>query len=107
MPRERRVHAEAGLGDRYRARSSPGTSPWLVIGVVLLAASLLAVGAMVVLSSIGPSRLGAARPPDPTPAPTPARPTPGVFTVGRQDQPAEGGPTPTTTAQGPSGAPVV
>src|SRR5215207_2956893 len=103
MPRERRVQAEAGLGERYRTRSSSGVSAWVVVGIVVLAASLVAVGAMVVMSSLDPARLVTGRPPDPTPAPTPIRPTAGVFTVSKQDQPGGGGPTPTSTGAGQPG----
>jgi beta-glucosidase-like glycosyl hydrolase len=77
-------------------------SPMLVIGIVVLAASLLAVGAMVVMSSLGSSSSPAGRSPDPTP--TANRPTPGVFTISRQDQPADGGPTTTTVGTGATGA---
>src|SRR5438105_2354577 len=52
MPREPRVQTHAEFGDQYRTRGSPGVSPWLVVGIVVLAASLVAVGALVVLSSL-------------------------------------------------------
>jgi beta-glucosidase-like glycosyl hydrolase len=78
----------------------------VVIGIVVLAASLVAVGAMVVMSSLGSSR-DTGGPPNPTP--TSNRPTPGIFSVGKQDQPADSGPTPTTGpgAQSPGGGPIV
>src|SRR5262245_17676292 len=90
MPRERRVQAEAELGRRYRVEGSPGTSPWLVAGIVVLAVSLVAVGAMVVMASMGGGS-GTAGQPSPTP---PARATPAVFTVGKQSPGGEAGPTP-------------
>jgi beta-N-acetylhexosaminidase len=92
------VQAQAGLGDRYRTRGSAGTSPWLVLGIAVLAASLVAVGAVVVLDSLNLWRPNAARLPEPTP--TPSRPTPGAFAVGRQEPGAEGGATPTTPGTG-------
>ena len=96
MPQERRVQAQAELGDRYQARSSPGTSPWLVLGIVTLALSLVAVGAMVVFRSLQSDGGGVARLPEATP--TPARPTPGVFTVGKQG-PGSDGATPATSGE--------
>ncbi|MCC6420065.1 MAG: glycoside hydrolase family 3 protein, partial [Gemmataceae bacterium] len=98
---------QAQLGERRRvraARSGGGPSPALVIGIVLLAASLVAVGTAVALSSVGlapPGLLAASetlatRPPAATPT---APPTPAVFTVGRQ-----GDPTPTATAASGQGA---
>src|SRR5688572_20947411 len=98
-PRERRVQAQAELGGRRRTRGSRGTSPLLVVGIVVLATSLVAIGAMVVLSSLDRTQ-SASGGPSPDPAPTPNRPTPGVFTVGKQDPPPGSGPTPTTTAPG-------
>src|SRR5215210_1609230 len=89
MPRERRVQAQAELGDRFQARGSPGLSPWMVVGFVVVAVSLVAIGTMVVLRSLDGGGSSSARPPDPTPT----RPTPGVFTVGKQGD----GPTPTTS----------
>src|SRR3954463_9310792 len=110
MPREPEVQAQAKLGGRNRARSSAGVSPFVVVGIVALAASLVAVGAIVVFNSFGP---GPFRPPDPTP--TTARATPGMFTVGRQDpQPPDGSAAPTAlptitgsggAAQDPAGGP--
>src|SRR6188508_2308474 len=94
MPEERRLQAQAELGERYRTQSSPGVSPWLVAGIVVLALSLVAIGTMVVLRSLQGGTPGTARLPDPTP--TPARPTPGVFTVGKQGE----GATPTTSNEG-------
>ena len=82
MPRERRVQAQAELGERYRAQGGAGVSPWLVAGIVVLALSLVAIGALVVVRSLRGDLPGVARAPDPTPTPT--RPTPGVFTVGKQ-----------------------
>ena len=98
MPRERPVQAQAELGERYRAQGGPAVSPWLVAGIVVLALSLVAIGALVVVRSLRGDLPGVARAPDPTP--TPARPTPGVFTVGKQGE----GPTPTTSNEGSSGA---
>jgi beta-glucosidase-like glycosyl hydrolase len=107
------------------ARGSGGPSPVLVIGIVLLAASLVAIGTAIVLTSMGlrqPLVASTDAPPatrPPAAAPTPPA-TPGVFTVGRQGEPtpttaAQG--TPATTAQqqqpslfpppGPSGGPLV
>ncbi len=91
------MQAQAELGDRSRARSLPGASPWLVLGIVVLAVSLVAIGAMVVLRSLQDDLPGAARLPGATP--TPARATPGVFTVGKQG-PGGDGATPTTPAEG-------
>jgi len=90
------------------ARSSGGASPVLVIGIVLLAASLVAIGTAVVLTSMGLWQPLVARtdtPPatrPPAAAPTPPA-TPGVFTVGRQGEPTP----PATAAQGapPQGTP--
>src|SRR5215212_3434180 len=102
MPEERRVQAQARLGGRRRSRGSSGASGWLVLGIVLLAASLVAIGATVVLSSLGAGLPGGARTPGPTP--TAPRATTGVLTVGRQDQPAGGEPTPSTATPGSDGA---
>jgi beta-N-acetylhexosaminidase len=101
MPGERRLQAQAELGDRHRARGSPGVSPWLVLGIVVLAASLVGIGAMVVLRSLQGDGSGAARRPDLTP--TPARAAPGDFAVGKQGSGGETGASPTTP--GSSAAP--
>ena len=93
MPREPRVQAEAELGDRYPARSSPGATLWLALGIVLVAVSLVAIGTMVVLRSLQGETPGTSRLANATP--TPARATPGVFTVGKQGPGGEGA-TPTT-----------
>ena len=100
MPREPRLQSQAELGERYQARSSPGVSPWLVIGIVVLAASLVAVGAAVVLSTLQGDGRGTAQRPDATP--TPARLTPAVIVVGKQGSGGEGGATPTTSSSGPA-----
>src|SRR4051812_5420098 len=101
MPREPRVQAQAELGDRFQARSSPGLSPWLVAGFVVVAVSLVAIGPMVALRSLEGGSWGPAG--QPAPPPTPTRPTPGVFTVGKQGE----GPTPTPSndASPPPAAP--
>jgi beta-N-acetylhexosaminidase len=70
----------------------------VVAGIVVLAASLVVVGVLVIFSSFGSSSgsgsaVGASRPPDPTPPAN--RATPGVFTVGRQDQTPESTAAPT------------
>jgi beta-N-acetylhexosaminidase len=97
------VRAEAALRRSHGSQGGAGPSPWLVGAYVFLAASLVAVGALVVLSSLdaGPfaSRSG------PEPPPTPARPTPGVFTVGRQDQSSENPSPAATPASSPQNAP--
>src|SRR5687767_10703108 len=61
MPREPRLQAEAELGDRYPARSSSGASPWLALGIVLVAVSLVAIGTMVVLRSLQGETPGTSR----------------------------------------------
>jgi beta-N-acetylhexosaminidase len=101
MPGERRLQAQAELGGQHRARGSPGVSPWLVLGIVVLAASLVGIGAMVVLRSLQGDGSGAARRPDLTP--TPARAAPGDFAVGKQGPAGESSATPTTS--GGSAAP--
>jgi beta-glucosidase-like glycosyl hydrolase len=90
MRREPPLQAHAELGRRRRTQSSSGASPLVVAGIVLLAASLVVVGAVVVLSSLGS---GGSQTPAPTPTAT--RSTPGVFTVGRQDQTPDSGAAPT------------
>lgn len=85
------MQAQAGLGERYRTQGGPAVSPWLVAGIVVLAVSLMAFGALVVMRSLRGDVPDAARPPDPMPTPT--RATPGGFTVGKQGE----GPTPTTS----------
>ena len=102
------MQAEATWGRLVSSRGGATTpSLWLVGGVVLVAASLVVVGSIVVLSSLLPS--GGAGSGANEPPPTPSRPTPGVFTVGRQDQPGDGqgtGPTP-TAAPGTNSSPAL
>ena len=90
MRREPPLQAQAELGRRRRTQGSSGASPLVVAGIVLLAASLVAVGALVVVKSLGPGGSQA-----PAPTPSAARSTPGVFTVGRQDQTPDSGAAPT------------
>jgi beta-N-acetylhexosaminidase len=71
-----------------------------VIGIVILAASLVVVGAAVVLNSLRGDRPGTAGVPPATP--TPARSTPGVLIVGKDGPGSEGGATPTTSSSGPA-----
>src|SRR4051794_20388229 len=100
MPRERRVQAEADWGRRSGARAGSGpVSPWLVVGVVFLAASLVAVGAVVVLSSLNGGRSSGSQGSEPPP--TPVRPTPGVFSVGQQGS-VQQGQTGSSPAAGPT-----
>lgn len=102
MPEERPVQAE--LGERYRARGSPGQargssawSPVLVIGIVLVAASLVAIGAIVAIDAVTGGPLTTARAPAPTPTP---RATPNVIVVGKTDPPA--GANPASSAANPA-----
>src|SRR6185436_10158676 len=103
MPRERRVQAETDWTQRPGARAGSGPmSVWLVAGVVFLAVSLVAVGAIVAFSALGggsrSSGQGNATPPSQTP------PTPVVIVVSKQDgsgsSPAAG-PTPGTNTSVP------
>lgn len=87
MPREHPVQVEAEFVSRHGPRAGNGPSPWLVFAYVFLAASLVAVGALVVLSSLDSDPLARRSGPDPTP--TPVRPTPGVFIVGKQGDSSE------------------
>jgi beta-N-acetylhexosaminidase len=96
------VQAQAGLGQRYRAQGSPGTPVWLVAGIVLLAASLVAVGAVVVFASMGGGS-EVAQQPGLTPTP---RPTVGVYTVGKQSPGGEPGSTPAPSTD-PGAAPAL
>ena len=102
MPREPRVQAQAQLGGRSRGRGSAGASPGLVIGIVVLAVSLVAVGALVTIGSLRGDGPGLAQQPAPTP--TAPRSTPAVIVVGKQPD-AGGTPTAPTAPTEPGSAP--
>jgi beta-glucosidase-like glycosyl hydrolase len=103
MPRERRVQAEAEWGQRPGARAGSGPmSPWLVVGIVFLAASLVAVGAIVAFSALGSGGSGGQ---GGAPTPTPARPTPGLFGVGNKQDGSGNSPAPGATPGAQSGNP--
>jgi beta-glucosidase-like glycosyl hydrolase len=95
MPRERRLQADARLGERDRKAASPGVSPWLVIGIVALAASLVAIGAIVILGSLGGDRGNTGQSPLPPRTPGPQA-TSRVVTIGRQDPSSDPAATPNT-----------
>ena len=96
--------AEAAMGRRSSARSTSGPSPWTVIGMLLVAVSLVVVGTFVVLDSLNASGGSISRAPDPTPTTDSARSTPIVLTVGPRVPGQEAGSTPVT---GGTGAPSV
>ena len=79
-------------------RAAVGPSPWTVIGILLVAVSLVAVGAMVTLSSLNGTGPGVGRAPDPTPTPGAGRSTPIILTVGPRAaaETQDPGPTPST-----------
>ena len=94
--------AEAAMSRRSpvrRTERAGGPSSWTVIGILLVAVSLVAVGAMVTLDSLSGTSGALGRSPDPTPTAWP-RATPVILTVGPRAQ--EPGPTPAT---GGTGAP--
>ncbi|MCC7371804.1 MAG: hypothetical protein IT306_25525 [Chloroflexi bacterium] len=103
MPKEPRVQAQATMRRQHGGQGTPGPSVVTVFGILLVAVSLVAVGAAVTFGSLrGSGTGGDGRAPDPTPTPAAARATPILLTVGPRAQATDGGPTP---AAGGTGAP--
>lgn len=105
MPREPRMQAQ--LNDqrmrgavRRGEGSRGGASPVLVLGIVVLAATLVAIGTAVALASLGVWQPSVATTTSDAPPGTASTPqaTPAVIVVGRQ-----GEPTPATGGQNPTG----
>lgn len=105
MPRERRVQAHANAATRRGNGRAGGSPALLILGVVVVAVSLVGIGTLIALKSLEGVRPGGG---PATPAPTPTRAAPTVITVGGPNQSPDGATTPGSGGPGlstPAGRP--